>query len=154
MMNWDAVAATAEIIGSIAVVATLIYLSVQIRQSTRESHANSVHLLNAQFTAITERLSADGEFAEIWLRGSDGLLALSPAEKIRYEAGLTQMFVSCATQYYLFRNGHVPAEIFEYVEAQLRETLRRPAVRHWWKENEDMHDRLYREYVNQLIEAA
>lgn len=40
-MNWDALGALAELGGAVAVIATLVYLSVQIRQNTRESRATS-----------------------------------------------------------------------------------------------------------------
>ncbi len=34
-MNWDAVGAIAELVGATAVVLTLVYLSIQLRQNTR-----------------------------------------------------------------------------------------------------------------------
>jgi hypothetical protein len=42
-MNWDALGAIGEIIGAVAVVATLIYLAVQIRQNTRHVQAQMGH---------------------------------------------------------------------------------------------------------------
>jgi hypothetical protein len=40
-MNWDAIGAMAELLGAIAVVATLAYLSVQLRQNTASVRASS-----------------------------------------------------------------------------------------------------------------
>ena len=43
-MNWDAVGAIGEIIGAVAVVATLYYLALQIRENTartRQVEANT-----------------------------------------------------------------------------------------------------------------
>jgi len=40
-MNWDAIGAVGEVSGAIAVVATLGYLAVQIRQNTSAVRANS-----------------------------------------------------------------------------------------------------------------
>jgi len=34
-MNWDAIGGIAELLGAIAVFATLVYLTVQVRQSAR-----------------------------------------------------------------------------------------------------------------------
>jgi hypothetical protein len=34
-VNWDAIGAVAEVIGALAVLITLIYLALQIRQNTR-----------------------------------------------------------------------------------------------------------------------
>jgi len=40
-MNWDAVGAIAEVFGATAVLVTLIYFSLQIRQSNRLAEAES-----------------------------------------------------------------------------------------------------------------
>lgn len=45
-LNWDAVAAIGQIIGALAVVATLFYLAVQIRQNSQivEEHSRQIRL--------------------------------------------------------------------------------------------------------------
>ena len=40
-MNWDAIGATAELLGAVAVLATLVYLSLQIHQSNKLAQAES-----------------------------------------------------------------------------------------------------------------
>lgn len=42
-MNWDALGAIGELIGAVAVVSTLIYLAIQIRQNTRHVQAQMGH---------------------------------------------------------------------------------------------------------------
>ena len=152
-MNWEALGAIAEILGSVGVILTLIYLAVQIRQSAKESHANSVHLLNLQIATIGDRLSNDAEMADIWVRGSESMASLLPAEKVRYGAALAQIFIASSTQYYLYSRKLVPGEMYDYVIAQLRDTLARPAVREWWGQNQHMYDPAFRAHVNDLIDA-
>ena len=55
-MNWEAIGAIGEIVGAIAVIATLFYLSIQIRQnatattrSNEYAQAASVHESNSLF---------------------------------------------------------------------------------------------------------
>ena len=40
-MNWEAIATIAEIVGAVGVIASLIYLAAQIRQSTKVSRAET-----------------------------------------------------------------------------------------------------------------
>ncbi len=40
-MNWDALGAIAELLGAVGVIASLLYLGRQIRQSTKQSFASS-----------------------------------------------------------------------------------------------------------------
>lgn len=42
-MNWEAIGAVGEIVGALAVVATLIYVAIQIRQNTRHVQAQMGH---------------------------------------------------------------------------------------------------------------
>ena len=65
-MNWDAIGAVGEIVGAIAVVATLFYLARQIQQSTRMSRAEMTKdLYLASRSAILD-LTSNDKLAEIW----------------------------------------------------------------------------------------
>jgi len=75
-MNWDAVGAIGEIIGAVAVVATLAFLAVQIRQSQRTLRdANVIARYAAadkafeQFSEFYRLVGADPEVTRIWIAG-------------------------------------------------------------------------------------
>lgn len=64
-MNWDAIGAIGEIVGAIAVVATLVYLARQIQQNTRVSRAEMTKdLMLASRSAILD-LASNDKLAEI-----------------------------------------------------------------------------------------
>ena len=65
-MNWQAIATVAEIVGAAGVIASLIYLAIQIRQSTKVTRAETTKdLYLASRTAILEIAANDG-LAKIW----------------------------------------------------------------------------------------
>lgn len=41
-MNWDAIGAVGEVLGAVAVIATLAYLAVQVRHLKSELHMSSL----------------------------------------------------------------------------------------------------------------
>ncbi len=51
-MNWDALGAVGEIVGAVAVVATLVYLSIQIRQNTKSERASALDASINAFSAV------------------------------------------------------------------------------------------------------
>jgi len=65
-MNWDAIGATGEWAGAIAVVATLGYLAVQIRQNASSMRSSAELEASRQFTAMVTRISGDRELQRIW----------------------------------------------------------------------------------------
>jgi hypothetical protein len=65
-MNWNAIGAVGEIVGAIAVVATLFYLARQIQHGTRMSRAEMTKdLYLASRSAILD-LTSNDKLAEIW----------------------------------------------------------------------------------------
>lgn len=55
-MNWDAISGTAELIGAIAVVVSLLYLAWEVRTNTRTLRADSAREAQIQWATVNERL--------------------------------------------------------------------------------------------------
>ena len=83
-MNWDAIVAVVELVGVIAVIASLVYLAVQVKQSTAVARAAMVHATSELWASYGQMLASDGELADIYLRGINGE-QLSPVETFRLE---------------------------------------------------------------------
>ncbi len=64
-MNWDAIGAIGEISGAIAVVATLLYLSKQIRQNSRSVEISALRDTTAQWNHWSEMLATSADLADI-----------------------------------------------------------------------------------------
>jgi len=90
-MNWEVIGATGEWAGSIVVVATLFYLARQVRQNTRASRAGASYSINDSLSKIVGAIRADGEFADIWIRGCEDIDALNPVERVRFPSHLLDM---------------------------------------------------------------
>jgi len=82
-MNWEAIGAAAEIVGAIAVVVSLLYLAVQVRQNTIAIKGSTHHqFLNTQ-TEANRAMSDDPEICELMGRADTDFSGLSPAEMTR-----------------------------------------------------------------------
>jgi len=96
-MNWEALAAIAELLGAIGVIVTLIYLSVQIRQNSNQLRGTATTAVYEYQRTLTEMLSADPELYKIALRGNEDLASLDPWERQRFtiwcihETGMWEM---------------------------------------------------------------
>jgi hypothetical protein len=80
-MNWDAIAAIAELLGSLAVLATLIYLSLQVRQSKQILEENRKLALSQVFQARSDTKHA------MHLQGTTEFLATALAKVRELEPG-------------------------------------------------------------------
>ena len=90
VMNWDAIGAIGEILGAIAVFASLIYLAAQIRNQNRESRMSSMHDIRLGFREILNSVDNSGN-SEIMLKAIADYDSLTPPENLRLIAVVTRV---------------------------------------------------------------
>jgi hypothetical protein len=135
-MNWDAIIAVAEILGVIAVIASLVYLAAQVKQSTAVARAAMVHATSELWSSYGQMLASNGELADIYLRGINGE-PLSPVETFRLEY-VIEVYVSLledANHQYssgLYFDEDDDTDLIEYIAPTYKALFRCPVGRHWW----------------------
>jgi len=67
-MNWDAIGATGEWAGATAVIATLLYLALQIRQTNNISRFSAAERLMARFDELNQMFASDSDLLEVLLK--------------------------------------------------------------------------------------
>ena len=84
-MNWDAISAVGEIIGALAVVVTLIYLSRQIRQANRQGEIEAFRHTWDNLNQLCDAFGESQEKAAIINRGRRDLSSLNDEEFLVFE---------------------------------------------------------------------
>jgi hypothetical protein len=67
-MNWEAIGAIAELIGGFAVLVTLVYLSIQVKQNSQMQRQQNITEQTNRCINSGQRLASDPEFADIYRR--------------------------------------------------------------------------------------
>jgi hypothetical protein len=138
MMNWDAVGAISEIVGVVAIIASLIYVAVQIRQNTDIARATIVHETSVSFSRFHELLAADAELADIYIRGVRGE-DLTEIETRRFISliEITMAYLEDVDHQYksdLYFDEEDDIDLILYVAPTYREFFCSPLFRKWWKD--------------------
>ena len=137
-MNWDAISAVAEVIGVIAVIASLIYVGLQIRQNTTIARANIVHETSTAAVRIHELIAQDATLADIYRKGTNGI-SLEGTELDRLIA-LVHMYVTWLedvdSQYVagLYFDEDDEEDLVDYMSRDFAALFSTPEVRRWWHE--------------------
>ncbi len=105
-MNWQIVSALADVFGVVAILVSLIYLAVQIRQAKEQiTHSIEVNQL-AAFERTTESANRIRELfllhpdlAKLYLEGRESFLGLSSSDKFKFSMLLRNMFTSMHAAY-------------------------------------------------------
>ena len=112
-MNWDAISAIGQMLGSVAVFVTVVYLALQIKHARIAQNAASFESVNQGFNSINALLSADESLTRIILKGNDDLGSLNPVERYRYFATHQSYANQYAQMFSLFKVGVLSKEDWE-----------------------------------------
>ena len=132
-MNWDALGAIAETIGAAGVVASLLYLAVQVRASTRASAIESKLASNRVYTDFLGSLIQSPELNRLFVQGRGDLASLSSEDDYyRFSNLALQSFSHFSAMYFQYRQGRLSdSDWFESL-AVIRYWLRGAGCRAWW----------------------
>jgi hypothetical protein len=130
-MNWDAVGAIGEVIGAIAVIATLLYLAIQIRQNTKAIRSTTL-------TAITEHkhfeLRWSSDIATAWRKSLTDPSSLTPDESWQMAEWMTSSIVARQNEFFQHKHGLIDDDTWEASEKIISLALSGDWARNWWNE--------------------
>lgn len=156
-MNLEDLGNIGDFVGGIAVVATLVYVAIQLVQNNRLLKANTAAVRASGTTAITEllvnvnkTLIEDAPFSEIFLRGLNDPKSLSVAENLRFETFLQNAFVSHENAMKLARSGATESEDWEPWSRHLEIWLGFPVVSSWWARQDSPFSAEFKAHISEL----
>ena len=157
VQDWGAVG---EIIGAIAVVASLVYLALQIRQNTQQmahsveiervaSLGRNIHAANR----LRELFIRDRDLADLYLAGLDDFDALEGTDRFRFDLLMRNIFAEFQGAY--IRNlsiGHDPDE-FKGAGRMIESILENDGARRWLEQAQTDWRPEFRDFVDSRVAA-
>lgn len=147
-MNLTRLSAIAEITSSIAVLVTLVYLTIQIQQNTQVLEANS---RQAALENATAQLDLAVNVPEIWLSTVNP--NLTEAEKVRLSAYLFAVVERGRTNWRQYRAGAMDEASWLDVQGSLVSEMSTLQGRKWWKFFSPEFEKTFREHVNEQLKG-
>jgi len=148
-----------EFVGAIGVVASLIYLALQIRQNSHliSQNTSAVKVASAdsylQYGAsLRGQFIQDPEVVRIWMGGMNDFESLKAEDRMRFSFLILNAFYAIQNTFLHAREGVVDREFWEADEEALRFHLQSPGVRAWWPERRAFLTGTFAKHVDSLLE--
>jgi hypothetical protein len=149
-MNWDAISAVSQLIGSLAVVLSVLYLAVQVHQSTRVAKVAMQDAAAAALRDVTKPLMENAELERIWRVGIEDIGALSVEERARFFHAAYQFLKAFETIHFHHVYGMMDRDLWEGWHGLLRHYVVAPGMAHYWKLRPEVFSERFRNFVNSL----
>jgi hypothetical protein len=151
-LNWDAIGAIGEIVGAAAVVLSLVYLAVQVRQNRLQLKTDALEVVLKEHQHTAE-MTTRSEIAAVIGKGVRSYHDLSPTEKIQFNGFWVKYLYSFLNIRDQYMAGNIDASRFTTFEQDLVAGWLAPGMIEWWSSVETTHLEI-RDYVNELLEAG
>ena len=139
-MNWEAISTIAEIVGATAVVISLIYLAIQIRQNNRqvEEQVRALRLqaydtAGADFSTLRLHVSGNPQLASVWRRAKESYNALEPDERAQANEMLHELMWAYQNIFSRMQGGAEDEVLRNIVDRNLDHWMDNPGFREWWR---------------------
>jgi hypothetical protein len=141
-MNWDAVGAVAELAGALAVIATLAYLAVQLRQNSALLKASIATASRESTNQLTGLLASDREALRVFYAGLEGRAPLEDLDRQHFDA-MVSLYLEALLQSY--------QQEFEEGLERAHWMLRRPGFIEFWAEYNGLYDQGFTSHINGMM---
>ena len=130
IQDWGAVG---EILGAIGVIATLIYLAVQIRQNTADSRTNTELSLYGFFSQINQLQATNPAVLELFNQAMIDVSQLNDAERRQFTWLIAAYFYNFDAMYHQFNRSQLSSGTWPVADKVVRGLFASPAVQKWWE---------------------
>ena len=139
-----------QTVGSVAVVASLIFVGVQIRQNTKTTRAASHHAVSEALNRLNLLWARNSEVTRIWLLGMSDSCTMTREDQWRFNSMVRAYLHVCETMFTQARLGAGDFGIVMAEESGIKAVFASAGVREWWAENPFGLSPEFRTYVERL----
>jgi hypothetical protein len=145
--------AIGELVGGVAVIASLIFVGLQIRQSNRLTRAEAVQAYVDTFNRDVFSLLQDQNFCNTVRRGMSDFQSLNKDEQLTVHAAWGKILYLGQAEFVLRRGGLVEEEFAEMIQGADVALLSTPGAAYWWSFMKEAFAPAYASHLEGLLAA-
>src|SRR5919204_1023116 len=137
----------AQIIGALAVVASLFYVAHQIRQNTNAVRSAAAQSVHEHFASWYSVFTTDAELSQLAVKGLRDYSSLDEVEKARFIATYMGFLSYSQNAFLKWREGSLARPLWMGWELVIMNLICSPGGRAFWKERGYMFGEEFRRYI-------
>jgi len=151
IQDWGAIG---DLVGGVAVVATLIYLALQIRQNTIAVRLSTLHDVKDAISEVNLLAAEQGDLAEILVKGFQDLDQLSGAPRARFYTWFHNLFLGYENLYLQYLAGALDPSHWSGMAQHMKDVSSVPGIQAWWADRAPWFTEEFRNYWENEVSPA
>lgn len=142
-----------QVIAAVAVVVSLIFVGLQVRQNTKSSQAATLQL-NADYWLNYITAIADPKFSSVYSMGAAGRGKLDQHQFGQFFLLCRATFMGCENQHYRYRLGLLDREAYDGYKTTIKEQIAAfPGIRAMWQMVKHSYSKDFVAFMDEQISA-
>ena len=150
-MNWEAVGAVGEIVGAVAVIVTLLYLSVQIKDSARAARSAAVTDATNAMLQFYSGLGNNPQTSALFLEGMAHPESMSRQNQFQFLMLLHSAFLGFQRSYFLAREGTLDVGLRDSIGTAILTVNQLPGMHFYWRQRKSYFQSEFVDWVEDLL---
>ena len=153
-MNIMELGAIGELVGGLAVVVTLAYLAMQVRQNTKSNRYLATQNLIAGHSEVNNLIAAHGDLAALVQKGmTDGRNELTPDQQLRFSSFFYSAYSMFDFAYNQYITGQLEEHVWKRLDFEIPLFLSLPGTPAWWAQDKPRFSAEFVQYVDRRLAA-
>ncbi len=140
-----------EFLGGFAVLVSLVYVALQIKQNTTSVRAAASASVAESLARVTETLSLEPELGRIWTQGQNDYDSLDDDARIRFNFVLLTYMRRLENAFYQQSRGFLDPDHWQTTERRIAFIMKRPGTARWWSQSRVRFSDPFIEFVERQI---
>ena len=121
-----------EIVSSIGVIISLVYLAVQIRKNTETERTSTYRSVVSDFGSLNQAMFSNADLSYLYVKAMENFVDLEPDEKARASQAFFVTFHYFENMYYQYRKGYSEEDVWRGWKRLMLTYYARPGFQTWW----------------------
>jgi hypothetical protein len=150
-MTLEQVGLIANIVSAIAIVATLVYLAIQVKDSARASRSAAVTDATTAMQAFYQELGSNAVACKLFLDGLRNPNALSEQDQYQYLMMMHSCFLGFQRSFFLTREGTLDVALRDSIGTAMHAVNHLPGIHCYWRQRRAYFQPEFVEWVEGLL---
>jgi hypothetical protein len=144
-------ALTAEILGGIAIVVSLVFVGVQLRESVRATKSATANAATAATSAWYTSIGNSTESSSLFYQYMTNFESLTAEQRYQAVMNLHGVALTSQSAFYLFQQGTLDPDLESTIAAPIRAVKHLPGWVYFWDNRGSMFNPEFQRYVEDLM---
>ena len=150
-MNVQDLAAVAEIVGGLAVVVSLIYVGLQVSDSTSAIRSTAASDATTAMQSWYLEMGSNRQASDMWFNAMTSPEPLSTHDEFQFMMSMHAVLLGMQNSYLLSKEGTLDAEFREAVTTAIVAVKDLPGMDRFWRQRRGFFHTGFAEYIDGLL---